>query len=376
MRVDVVRSLPDLLDLEEQWTAAVAQHPARTIHLSFPWLRAWWEAFGATRRMCLLVARAGDRVLGVAPLMIETRTVGWLKAPVLRLVGNDLSPRSDIVLVDRKADVMAAFVQTMATLPWLCFDFGQVPARSEALGLLTRHVGTDFASMQLRHAYRVAAVSLQGSWAGFLAGKSRNFRRSLRRAGLTAGAEVVRSFPEDFDEFDRMVGDVRRVSEETWAHREGTSLAASEPDWAFYERVMRTARDEGRLSVMFACEGAVPVAFLILVGHDDVLYALKTGYRESSGDSAPGLRLMAACLEREFVRQRWRRLDLDCMTTHSDWKHRWLTETEEVVSHYLFRRRSLSRAAAGLYRGKRWLDRWRGRRVVTSGAGDGGAAPP
>jgi hypothetical protein len=143
---------------------------------------------------------------------------------------------------------------------------------------------------------------------------------------------------------------------------------------------MREAHHEGRLTVTFLYEESVPVAFIIFVGDAGVLYALKTGYRESRADSEPGLNLMAASVQREFLRKRWGTLDLDCVTTHGDWKHRWATWSEEVVSYYLFRRNALSRAAAGLYRCKKWAERLRGAPTGAAEAGvdvpAGGEGPP
>jgi hypothetical protein len=357
VQVDVVRTLSEFAEMEGAWTAALQGEPAWTIHVSHPWLRAWWQTYGADHEMRVMVARSDDRVLGMAPLMIERRTFRWAKVPVLRLIGNDISPRSDIILLDRHAEVMQAFVRTMLTLPWVYFDFGQVPKGSGAVPLLESHVGGAFASMRRRNTYETPLVSLEGGWPDYLATKSQNFRRSLRRAVRKAGEHSVRGFPEDFHHFEHLVEDVRRVSLETWAQREGTSLAARRRDGEFYERVMRDAHHGGRLTVMFLDEPTGPVAFSILIGHAGVLYGLKMGYRESRAGSEPGLNLMAACLEREFGRQRWQTLDLDCATAHSDWKHRWATRSEEVVSYYVFRRTALSRAADGLYRCKKWKER-------------------
>ena len=359
LTVEVVDSLAAFQDLEETWTATLEMATRHELHMSFPWLRAWWETFGADHRMCVMVVRAGERVLGLAPLMVETRRFGGLNIPVLRLIGNDASPRSDIILIDRKVEVIDALVRAMLSLPWVWFRVGHIPAQSESLALLKTHVGRSFGSVELQQGLVNAMIHVEGSWSEYLAGKSRNFRRSLRRTGATTGKQVLREFPDDLRDWDRMVRDVERVSGNTWKHRAGTSLVASARDWEFFRRIMRATDGEGRMRVAFLYEVDEPVAFVISVGHGDTLYALKTGYREASAASAPGVGVLAEWLEREFQRQRWRCVDFDLVTTHGDWKLRWATRTEAVVSYYLFRRTMVSTMVAAVYRAKKWAERRR-----------------
>ena len=359
VRVEIVDSLAAFEKLENIWTATLEKAPGHGLHVSFSWLRAWWETFGADHRMCVMVVRADERVLALAPLMIERRRVGGVRIPVLRLIGNDISARSDIILVDRKVEAIDALVRAMLSLPWVWFRLGQIPQEAESLALLKTHVGRSFRAAELQHALDNPIISLEGSWAQYLAAKSRNFRRSLRRTDASAGKQVLREFPDDLDDWDRMVRDVERVSGETWKHRAGTSLAARTRDWEFYRRIMRAAGGEGRMRVAFLYEGDEPVAFVISIGHGDTLYALKTGYREASAESAPGVGVLAEWLEREFARGRWRAVDLDPVSSRGDWKLRWATRTERVVSYYLFRRTMVSTMVAAAYRGKKWAERRR-----------------
>lgn len=359
LQVEIVDSLAAFEKLEDTWTASLSLAPGHELHVSFSWLRAWWETFGSDHRMCVMVVRAGERVVGLAPLMVENRRFGGLNIPVLRLIGNDVSPRSDIILIDRKVEVIDALVRAMLSLRWVWFRMGQVPEQSEALALLKTHVGRSFGSAARQQALVNALISVDGSWSEYLAGKTRKFRRSLRHTGANAGKHVFREFPGDLRDWDRMVRDVERVSGSTWKHREGTSLVARARDWDFYRRIMRTADGENRLRVAFLYEADEPIAFVIAVGHGDTLHGLKTGYREASAGSAPGVGLLAEWLEREFQRRRWRCVDLDHVTTDGDWKLRWATRTEALVSYYLFRRTMVSTVVAAVYRGKKWAERRR-----------------
>src|SRR6184192_2602125 len=57
--------------LEPAWRELAARDPAATVFQSWEWNAAWWEAFGAGRGLRLGVARAGERLVGIAPLVVR-----------------------------------------------------------------------------------------------------------------------------------------------------------------------------------------------------------------------------------------------------------------------------------------------------------------
>jgi len=355
--VETLRSLAALRGAESAWRAAVDVDPTRTIHVSFPWVRAWWETYGAGRDLCVILAREGDRVVGVAPFMIETRRIGGLGVTVLGLIANDVSPRSDIVLVDRIPDALDAILRAALARRWVYCDLGLVPASFDVIRWCQGRLDGERLSVRWRHTHSTPMIGLEGTWAEYLSNRSGSFRRTLHRAARKVGRPRVVTFPEDVDDFEEMVQKVLAISAETWSHRAGTSLAARPKDWDFFERLMREAHRDARLLVVFLGGYDAPMAFMILVGHHDVLYALKMGFRESFAAAEPGVNLVAECVQRAFRLGRWRRLDLDCAMERSDWKLRWATADDKVSGYYVFREGVLARGIEALYLGKRWATR-------------------
>jgi len=353
IQVDTLTSLSQLTEKEAVWSALLREVGGDTLHVSVPWLRCWWDAFGGEARLCCLIAREGDTLVGIAPMMIEARRIGPLTIPVLCLIGNDLSPRSHVVFRHRSGEVWRAFVQELIQWPWTVMEVGQVPEDCEALSLLAQQMPRGLSSMQSRDTFSVPRVSFDGSWEEFLRGKSQNFRRSLRRTVGKNTSTVVKCFPDDGDSFDTLIGDVRAISQETWKQTQGTSLAADERSFQFYERMMAAAHAQGNLLVTLLDDAEMPVAFKIFIAHHDLLYGLKTGYRLSHAEAAPGFYLMAAAIQMGFETHRWRQLDMDTATSHGDWKYRWATHSTSVVSYYVFRSSGVSKLLECVYRLKK-----------------------
>jgi hypothetical protein len=57
--------------LAERWAALLAAAPSHTIFQTWEWNRAWWNAFGRYRRLCIVgVERAGGELIALAPWMV------------------------------------------------------------------------------------------------------------------------------------------------------------------------------------------------------------------------------------------------------------------------------------------------------------------
>lgn len=68
----------DLLALEDEWLALHQQSQADGIFMTFPWVKHWWQHYGADSKLQLLTARSSEgELLGIAPLMIRQHNPKW-----------------------------------------------------------------------------------------------------------------------------------------------------------------------------------------------------------------------------------------------------------------------------------------------------------
>src|ERR1022692_4832500 len=70
IRIDTITDDQSFLDLEPVWNevaeAAGLNHP----FLEYAWVRTWWESFGAGSTLHVLVLSSGDRPIAIAPLIL------------------------------------------------------------------------------------------------------------------------------------------------------------------------------------------------------------------------------------------------------------------------------------------------------------------
>ncbi len=357
LSVEWVSSLDAFTALEPEWTSAVSALPTAPLHLSFLWLSEWWRTFGADQQVHCLILRDRHGIAGLAPLMLELRRHGVMSVPVARLMGNDYSARSDLLILRREDEVLRAIIRHLDSFPWWYLNIGRTPSESKAVKGLTALSKTEFSHCAQARKFVLPVVAVDMDWEAYLQTKSRQFRRSARRSITKSGALKRRWFPHDFRDLEVLFRDIERISEKTWKHREGTSLASSAAAWTFYRRVMTAACRQGNLAVSLLYDGGTPVAFMFGVVFGGTLYGLKTGYDEGYASVGLGFRMLADLVRLGIADDRVQRLDLDCITSRSSWKQRWATEHQELVSLYFFRRSIMGSVLGQCYTAAK---RWRG----------------
>lgn len=58
--------------LEGAWNELLTSSTSNTVMLTHQWISTWWDVFGEDRELCLLLARDGDELIGIAPFLKRT----------------------------------------------------------------------------------------------------------------------------------------------------------------------------------------------------------------------------------------------------------------------------------------------------------------
>lgn len=86
--VDKVEMFENLGLTAEMWDRHVLACHA-DLYVSYDWCRIWWRHFGKGRRLRLYVFREGGRLVGIAPMVVETVWLGAVRLTIAKRVGAD-----------------------------------------------------------------------------------------------------------------------------------------------------------------------------------------------------------------------------------------------------------------------------------------------
>jgi CelD/BcsL family acetyltransferase involved in cellulose biosynthesis len=174
--LEIIRDMVGLRMLASEWRDLMDRLADKaSVYQSFDWAVACASRLETGSSLCILVAREGGRLVGIAPLMIE-RHIGL---PRLRWLGGNLTIYGD-VLADSSVDVSA----------WLHLALHEIAQRGEAQSLLLENVRADACIAQFLETESVEVSRQEAPWidladlGGFEAWRaslSRSTRRSRSR---------------------------------------------------------------------------------------------------------------------------------------------------------------------------------------------------
>ena len=308
--VSVVRDEAGLLLLEDAWTRLVARSHV-TIFASFAWVLAWWHAFGAGKRLYVLVATdpAGE-VRGIAPLMLGR------SGPLRRLefIGTGLSDAGDFLLDrDHALPVAQAIFAHLRRRrrEWALLDLDEVPPYSPLASWLEKDKPT---GLHIMHLPRTDApyVALPDTWEAYTATLHRKTRQHLegfaRRVIQETGA-YFRLVTEDSD-VPEAVARFYDLHRARWSTKSGAlNPEHMSPTFLpFLQEVCRRSATAGYLRLSELCVGEAVISSWISFQVNERLSGYMTGFDPAWSKERPG-KLLHGFVVRQALSEHARELD-------------------------------------------------------------------
>jgi CelD/BcsL family acetyltransferase involved in cellulose biosynthesis len=94
------------------WNELASRSDTNTVFQTFEWITSWWKVFGNGRQLLLIVARLDDRLVGLAPLMIDRTPRG---ASTIRFISDSNADYCDFLIAEPRLPTLRAMVDALAT---------------------------------------------------------------------------------------------------------------------------------------------------------------------------------------------------------------------------------------------------------------------
>jgi CelD/BcsL family acetyltransferase involved in cellulose biosynthesis len=182
MKFVLVSSTDQFAALAEPWNELVARSASNNIFLTWEWQFSWWQAYGGSRRLCILLAYDDDgRLAGIAPLYRHAVFQGPLRFRTLEFIGGRhvASEYLDFIAVaDRQSTIVDAMIADLRARGETGLLLGfHMPCESPTLEALNapRLSNTWTETLQTESLYVTAP-----DWDTYLAGLGKLTRRNVR----------------------------------------------------------------------------------------------------------------------------------------------------------------------------------------------------
>ncbi len=307
---ELIADLQALAALAPEWDAlAVASgKPA----CAPAWLLAWFEHLAPeTARARVVAVRDGNQLVGVAPFFVDTGRDGRVD---YRLAGIELGVRiAPLAAPSREWEVAGAVANALAEAtpradlialegippasPWLTALRDQWPGRLRPLSSLYNVHGSP-------------TVTLHGSFAEWLAGRSASFRKNQRRRTRVLDEEGGMMRLGTLDTLTDDIEALMHLHTQRWSGRGTSSLVAHGERLAkMLQAAGQDLTESGRFRIWIVEIEGQPVWANLFLAAGGELLAVNSGWDERWRKLSPATLGMVHAIEDAFERGE-RRLDL------------------------------------------------------------------
>ncbi|MFZ1468330.1 MAG: GNAT family N-acetyltransferase [Paracoccaceae bacterium] len=284
----LIRDWPAFLALERDWRDCHAR-ASGSLFSAFDWLVAQQHAFGLPGALAFVTLWRDDRMVAAAPL-VETRPqlsklVKAYRPRALAPYGCKYTGFAE-VLAETPADLDSLCTAILATAGRRVLDLGLL-RQGEVLDRLRATCTAARRRLRETPAFDCGYIDLPANWDGYLAGRSRNFRKTLRKAQIRL--EEMGGKLDLVPQFSPAVmARVLDVSSRSWKGTAGTGVGAMAENASFVETICTALAPSGAVDILFLTAQGKDIAFCITLRHGLVQYGLWTEFDEVFAEVSPG----------------------------------------------------------------------------------------
>ncbi len=279
--------------LRAEWNTLLHHSPTDTVFLTWEWQKRWWDAYQPGELRIVAARGADGALIGIAPLFIDTTNPD---ERVLRGVGCiDVTDYVDLIAhADHWDAVMSVFAGAVVGMSgqYDRVNLCNLRADSPTLSSLRRCLDECGYTTEIADQEVCPAISLNGSWDGYLENLDKKQRHELRRKMRLAHAEedlTWRVVSPD-DDLSAQLTDFTRLMAQS--SQDKAEFLTNPQHVAFFMSVMPDMLANGWLQLAFLDYQAEPIAAYLNFVYNGRVLVYNSGLNPAKGQFSPGIVLL------------------------------------------------------------------------------------
>jgi CelD/BcsL family acetyltransferase involved in cellulose biosynthesis len=275
LKLELITNLQDLERLENEWNSLLPHNATNEIFLTFQWQSTWWTVY-QPGDLWVIVARDGERLVGIAPWFLEAGT------RIVRTIGCvDVTDYLDVLVVP---DYREAFFTEI--IGFLCdhaadyskIDLCNTPGGSSILEFMPRLLSERGFSVQVKHEDVCPIIRLPGDFEAYLNQLDKKQRHEIRRKLRRVEGEGERvawyvvGMDRDLDaEIEKFLNLMRA------SHPEKAKFLQNSKNEAFFRAIMPRLAACGWLQLIFLTVDGNPAAAYLNFDYNNNILVYNSG---------------------------------------------------------------------------------------------------
>ncbi|MBZ0268730.1 GNAT family N-acetyltransferase, partial [bacterium] len=344
MEIREIDNLEGLRAIEEPW-CRLFDRAGGGAYDSPAFLLPWLEAAREDYALRVLTAWEGSELQALAPLVAKSAGKAGIAFRLVSFPAHGESPPFEILASSDRAPIVAAFLEHVThRTPWHMLRLEHLAEDSPTVGALAEAATAAGLRFEESVSRRTFLVPVRTDWNTYLASRSRNLRRTLKRGRRSLeqhGTVDVRRYPDGDLTREQALEMALAAMEHSWK-----DIRRGRGPWSRLPLALAESLDRrGMLSLRFLRVDGEPVAYLYEIVHGRVVHAFHSAYDARFQEGSPGALLLEDAIRDAHERGR-ERYDF---TGREPYMAAWADERAVSVEARVTPRSLHARIRGGLY---------------------------
>lgn len=336
LTIETVEDVKSFSRLKPFWNDLLSSSDVDFPFMDLDWLALWWRFCGKNSEMLMFVIKRDGNPVGIVPLMRKNILWRGLPATCVSFIADHFSCRTGIISCIPEENLFGIVFDTLRQmrkkfdLLWL-----DLIEKGSTTDLQLRETLRD-RKFQYREmaGERSPKIILEGDWASYVSGRSKNFREKIRRTHKGFEKTEYRLIRYSSAQFiPEAMRKIVEISKNTWKFKAGTAIASDKRKIDFYREMAHFAAEKHWLKILVLEVAEKPVAFTYELVYKDRDYFVKTGYDEIFSRLSPGIFILCNSIRQAFdegIRE------YDLLGKEEDYKLKFASGIREHSKFWIF----------------------------------------
>jgi CelD/BcsL family acetyltransferase involved in cellulose biosynthesis len=255
LSIEEINDVEKFRSLREPWNALLQKSIDNNVFLTWEWLFNWWQHYGRDKKLRIIVVKAGDQIIAIAPFMENKYRLGFIGVNVLENLCSEECDYSGIILAENKHEAIVFLMDYLAGMiknEKLIVRWYHIPENSGFSTLLREQLSSFSQVLYLdeKPSSFCSYILLPATWEEYLHTLSRNSRRNITRKLqylLKDHVLELRKITDDNDLLEKL-----KILFELHQKKWGRESKFNKPEArAFYTSVSQALRQNGWLNFSY-----------------------------------------------------------------------------------------------------------------------------
>jgi CelD/BcsL family acetyltransferase involved in cellulose biosynthesis len=137
LKLKLVTNFKELEPHAAAWNSLVLKNETNTVFQLYEWHKSWWEAYGNTGLLYLILVFEKNDIVGIAPLMLVEY---GLYGNLMQFIGEGRSDYCDFIIPEKKETILKKILEFISKkhISWNTFHLNNIPEYSSTIRIIQK----------------------------------------------------------------------------------------------------------------------------------------------------------------------------------------------------------------------------------------------